>query len=86
MLLVVAKFLPLLKLLTAGDIAARGGNLGGRTFAADAPTPVFFGMKFWVVLVIAAASWPAAARLFAEPDTLRMLPKLACVFAMFCYC
>lgn len=90
MLLVVDKFLPLLKLFTAGDIAARGGNFGGSTLAADAPT-AFFGIKFWVVLFIIAAFAPAATvapvRLFAELDALRLLPKLVAVFAMFAdYC
>ena len=50
-ILLAAKFFPL-KLLTAGDIAARGGSFGGRTLAAEAP--LFLGIKFCVVFVIAA--------------------------------
>ena len=76
-LLVVARFFPL-KLLTAGDIAARGGSFGGRTLAADAP--LFFGMKFCVVFVIAALFAP----LLADPDALRM-PKFYDVLAIYAF-
>ena len=60
--MLLVRFLPL-KLFTAGDIAARGGNFGGRTLAAAVPVP-FFGMKFYVVFNIAP--------LLADPDEFRI--------------
>ena len=74
-MLLAAKFFPL-KLLRAGDMAARGGNFGGRTLAAEAP--LFLGIKFCVVFVIAALFAPR----FADPEVLRM-PKFYEVLAIY---